>query len=673
MIDQDSTQSEPAAQPTDSLPLWEHIYGEGSGFLGLFSATRDPQNRPVDWQEAYFAWPREAANAAAWVSAETARCREVFHCAHLLTCHRRKKEHAAALTALYVDLDTPGVELPASLPSPTAVVESSPGKRHLYWQLSRAVPPELGEQLNKRLAYAIAADTSGWDLTQLLRPLGVPNHKYADTPVVRLLHLEAKEYDPNYLEQVLPQLPASGKAAADGSTHAEVSVLPLELPSIDVQALHVSDLVRTLIRNGTDTGRRSEALGIIECGLIRAGYDDTTIAAVLLDPHNGISAKPLEQGRDWVAMDIARARDFVRTSEMWKPTSAVQAAETLLQETRSDAPSSPFRTLAQIRADHSGTIEIQWLLDGYIARGAITLLVGAAKGGKSTWLAGLLKALETGTAYCGLSTQAADVVYLIEEDSPSLDARARAIGLDPHRVVWLTAGASFNQPTWEARIDAATDEAERIGAGLLVIDTFSFWAELDPQQEWDNAVVTARFKHLRKATAKGLAVVVVHHFNKQGQYRGATAFKAAVDIHCEFKPRLGRPTQRTLTAAGRFGGRALALDFDQETQRYFEAAGTPIRKVSELAERSQSPTRALTRTAPITPSSATADWLRSILPTGDGQTVRELIAAFQDRWGKALSDSQAERLLKQWVADGTVQRTGTPRSRANPLRYSRVD
>ena len=48
-----------------------------------------------------------------------------------------------------------------SVPEPSVVVESSPGRTQLYWTLSEAVEPGTGERLNRRLAYATGADMSG--------------------------------------------------------------------------------------------------------------------------------------------------------------------------------------------------------------------------------------------------------------------------------------------------------------------------------------------------------------------------------------------------------------------------------------------------------------------------------------------------------------------------------
>ena len=90
------------------------------------------------------------------------------------------KENATPLAALYVDGD--GAKVGSRIPEPTATVESSPGREQFWWALSEPVAPKEGEELNRRLAYAMGADRSGWDLTQLMRVPGTRNRKYADAP-----------------------------------------------------------------------------------------------------------------------------------------------------------------------------------------------------------------------------------------------------------------------------------------------------------------------------------------------------------------------------------------------------------------------------------------------------------------------------------------------------------
>lgn len=112
-------------------------------------------------------------------------------------------------------------------------------------------------------------------------------------------------------------------AALARSKAAELAVaaatLPDILPTIDVTTLTISARMRNLIRTGAPQGQRSEALWAVLKALVKARYDDATIAGIVLDPANGISEKVLEQKnarsprylemtRGWLAKEIARAR-----------------------------------------------------------------------------------------------------------------------------------------------------------------------------------------------------------------------------------------------------------------------------------------------------------------------------------------------------------------------------
>jgi P4 family phage/plasmid primase-like protien len=188
-----------------TLRLWDHIYGDERGILEICYVKRtSSEGRPTPFSSVSFRYPEDAQEAADTVALYSEDGYDVWHCAHLLT-GRRKKENAAPVAALYADGD--GAQVPEGIPQPTAVVRSSPGRHQYYWRLSMPVPPNVGENLNRRLAYAVGADKSGWDLTQLLRPPGTRNHKYDDVPLVELEDLGNDVYDAADLDRLLPTLP----------------------------------------------------------------------------------------------------------------------------------------------------------------------------------------------------------------------------------------------------------------------------------------------------------------------------------------------------------------------------------------------------------------------------------------------------------------------------------
>lgn len=286
-----------------ALELLAHVFGERCGFVAGFSGLRCTISNNLDAPlSAYFRWPKGGRAVLEWFDGEDERGREVYFCAHALTAKRRVKANAASLSALYVDGD--GAKTTLSTPPPTATVESSPGREQFYWSLTRPVVPEFGEKLNRRLALAMGGDRSGWDLTQLLRPPGTHNHKYPDTPLVRLREIRDVAHDPDELDLVLPTLVEETCEARSVDRPETVG------PSPDLSCL--SRRMQDLIRDG-DRGEyhtRSEADFAACVAMFGVGFEVGEVWAVMTDPANGISEKFLEKGRDgerYLALTIGKA------------------------------------------------------------------------------------------------------------------------------------------------------------------------------------------------------------------------------------------------------------------------------------------------------------------------------------------------------------------------------
>jgi energy-coupling factor transporter ATP-binding protein EcfA2 len=212
---------------SDAIKPWRHIFGGQRGYLCLFSGYRTEADELEDTESRYFVFPDQTEEAARYATEESAAGREAYFCAHLLHARRRVKENAEAIATLWCELD--GAEVPNGKLKPTAVVESSPGHYHVYWRLTDMVSPEVAERLNRKLAHHIGADTSGFDLTQLLRVPGTVNYKYEDRPVVRLLDIEpGRAYAPAELDELLPPFSQNGHLASRDGIGGSPVVLDAE-------------------------------------------------------------------------------------------------------------------------------------------------------------------------------------------------------------------------------------------------------------------------------------------------------------------------------------------------------------------------------------------------------------------------------------------------------------
>jgi hypothetical protein len=130
----------------------------------------------------------------------------------------------------------------------------------------------------------------------------------------------------------LPLAPLPDWLKALGRDHAAATAaavtLPDDLPAVDIRTLPVSTRVKYIIQTGEDPQNptrfpsRSEALFTVMVGLVGAGCDDATIAAVVMNRRHAISEKVWDQKnpksptyeaqtRQWLAGDIGRARAHV--------------------------------------------------------------------------------------------------------------------------------------------------------------------------------------------------------------------------------------------------------------------------------------------------------------------------------------------------------------------------
>ena len=161
--------------------FWTHLFEGLDGYLVTFTGRQsaDPSteaNELDEIRQRSWRWPIRQADAADYLLQESRAGRDAYFGVHLF--HKpgtRKGEHAGEVQALWVDGD--GARVPKDWPQPTAVVESSPGRHHYYWRLTRPIGPEEAAQLNRRLCYGMAGDKGKWGLGTVLRAPGTRNYK----------------------------------------------------------------------------------------------------------------------------------------------------------------------------------------------------------------------------------------------------------------------------------------------------------------------------------------------------------------------------------------------------------------------------------------------------------------------------------------------------------------
>jgi hypothetical protein len=211
-----------------------------------------------------------------------------------------------------------------------------------------------------------------------------------------------------------------------------------------------------------------------------------------------------------------------------------------------------------------------WLWQGYLAPGALTVLTGQWKAGKSTLASVLVGRLKAGGDLAGLPLAAGGALVVSEESADHWLRRSKLLDFGDH-VGW------FCQPfpgrpcleEWSAFIAGIAELRSQRDFSLVLIDALSAFF---PSRAENNAgCMLEALAPLRQLTRRSLSVLVLHHPGKGdppiGQLaRGSGALSAYADVLLEM----------------RFYPRAP----DDDRRRWIEALSrfpdTPRQKVIEL-------------------------------------------------------------------------------------------
>ena len=205
------------SSPTaEGFPLLaEHVFGDADGWITTFTAQQAhlvfPEGRPnelVDVEQLYYRYPDSAHKAGRYLLTQARRGRDCYFGVHLFRNpgNRRSSNSVGAMSCLWLDEDEGSY--PENGPEPTAIVYSSEGRRHLYWQLTQMVSAEWVVGMNRRIAEWANGDRGKAGLATVLRVPGTRNFKRH--PQVDPVHMEMTDiapWPPDVLEVAIAPLP----------------------------------------------------------------------------------------------------------------------------------------------------------------------------------------------------------------------------------------------------------------------------------------------------------------------------------------------------------------------------------------------------------------------------------------------------------------------------------
>jgi RecA-family ATPase len=300
---------------------------------------------------------------------------------------------------------------------------------------------------------------------------------------------------------------------------------------------------------------------------------------------------------------------------------------------------------------------LDWVWEGYLAAGQVTLLVGLWKGGKTTLISVLIARMAGGGTVGGRAVRAGRVLVVSEEDQRLWAMRGRQLGLGQH-ARFMCRPFRGRQPTpedWRLLVDHVLALRDSEGLDLVVVDSLT--AFLPGRSSSDAGGIADLFIALRRLTAAGVSVLVLHHPRRGSSAagesaRGGAAAREFVDILVEMS-RLTSP---------------LSDDRRRKLTGFSPYPQTPRRLVIELSPDGTD----YTAVGDVGDAAADLDdgWpllLRVLEEAGQPLTRQEILTGWPPDHRRP-NAATVWRWLERAVADGRVRREGTGRPR-DPFRY----
>ncbi len=235
-----------------------------------------------------------------------------------------------------------------------------------------------------------------------------------------------------------------------------------------------------------------------------------------------------------------------------------------------------------VTALSSEGVQATWVWDGYLAKGAVTLLVGLWKAGKTTLLSWLAKALSSDAGeFAGRAAKAKRILFVTEESEALWCRRRDELGLGER--VEIISRPFLGRHTMETWIEFLMHVATLVlarGFDLVVFDTLP---NLSPvEDENDNARTITALAPMHAIGEAGAAILLSGHPRKgdgtEGQaMRGAGATPAFVDIIVELRrydAERRADSRRTLAAYSRYDETPDELVLDYDPDAGYRSVGT---------------------------------------------------------------------------------------------------
>ena len=496
---------------------WDHQGVKGNVFL----STKDKHGR---WKEYSFSWPADKSRIKHWLKTE-ATGKDAYWAPTVFE-KKRLTEQAKPMKVMFADLDPVD---PKTLPvKPTVAWASSEGRYQALWFLDESLAPEVFEKLNKNLTYAVGADKSGWDITQVLRIPGTPNYKYTPVSPGQVLWSENSSYNVEALK-----FPAQiDQTLTTSHDKTLVELLSQYRSKIPAKASRLLQYPPERI----EPGHRSDMLWYIESELVQAQIPlEDIIQMIQLSSWNKYRGRKDE---------VLRLR-----TEITKVYERLQRGEPESTEEVSEVPPLPLVSYEGIMSSNKS--QPGWLVKDLWMRKSHGIVAGEPKTYKSTITLDLAVSVASGVPLWGsyeveeqgpvLIVQNENAEWIMKDRlekmiaSKRLGGEARVKGnkvtvdWPPNLPIYFVNnyGYNFNDPMHKLQLEEAVKQIRPV---LVIFDPLYLMFDGDVNHAKDLQPVLQWLLNIKNTYQT--AVMVVHHWNKSGtSSRGGQRMLGSTTLH----------------------------------------------------------------------------------------------------------------------------------------------
>lgn len=361
--------------------FYDYLWGTETGYVYL------PYKVPStsEWKKVLFEWPKHRKAVITHTLAQSAEGNDVYCAPAIFSEPRPLRENVKGSNVLWADFDGSVPEgwsaetdkaaseavVDGETPLPTLRIQSSTeSHQHVYWRLNEFTTDlDFIETTNRALAYTLKADTSGWDLGQVLRPPGTTNYKH-DLPVTVLE--ETYEAGEGYKRERFGGLKPIKQLVSD---NLDLDTIP-DVNFVVAKYTFDEQHYELFFSHSIPEGKRSSALMKVGFFGAESGMTDAEIYSLLLNADDRWGKFKNRSDRKRRLLDIInRARQ--------KHPVGISTPEGLLRAATDDAISESPRYVYGFEDFLNSELEIEWALEGLLEIGGIGMLAAAPGIGKT--------------------------------------------------------------------------------------------------------------------------------------------------------------------------------------------------------------------------------------------------------------------------------------------------